>query len=1159
MHTLDSNIQPINKNKNKHSIDCAHSVFSSNDPNTITLLQAPPHRPQVKTLSPKGAKYGLPSLVWGVHLIHCPSIEILGDWLKTLEHEKSIVLIRGCPRFEVQSYLNHPSELPNAIAKQNQNWANASTHYQHLSQLKRALKTVQSTQELSKIESEIEAVQSNLAHLGWYPRSKAYFEEVPRNWVCLDLDEGLNLANAITLEHETDHQSALRWIVQQSLPKEFEQVSFIGQWSSSAFLKGERLVKGHFSFLLDQPMTEDLWKNWMGKQGENWPLRWDPATCRTVQPHFTAKPIFEGLDDPLQQRTFIIKNSKTTVKIDPLSLVKLTTGLPTTKKTKVDQAKSDQVKSKKTTLKQSKPESPISPTSPAFQQKQLETLQHFRQSIEMSPEGIRTLEAQKSRVIQCELGQRNTTLYQSACLLGRYISGKQIDLQSAIQSLLEACQSCGLIKDQGEQDCLRQIRNGIYWGLKRPIQAIAFQHQLHLEDQAYHQELQRKIYTAIYQAQIHPKKVPVLALTCGAGKTTALCAQVAQDASVGKTRVVLCRNHEMAEAFAIELWDYAQKNQLRLKGKVRILEGMTRACQVFQNADPTLKPKLRDALKFGRQALCGQGKSRCQFAKNCTVADQPKVLEKGLTIATHAMGPLLKYPKNTVVIIDELPSPVETEKYFLDDLKKLIPTSQLSLGFDDSNHHWLDQNPQISLASQALIDQLQSLIQAKDLQTSNIKPNSNSNSNPNDEHAKTHYLSPEQSLLLLQNVQTDFLPLALQKTSKQIKPASQQLRQGKVPKDHINPKLIEMLSDLAEKITQDQTWPSALSIQWNQKDIWLEYRKPYVLADVPLVALDGTAHRTALIWQYLLKPTNREMDLWTIAAIGKAPLFSRWIKTQQLRSPQLIKREKGLVFWKQRSVGAVKRVAFSILQAVKDAQVKENEHIGILASKHLADLFRLSIHQSCEPAFRLDQPYVQELITAIQQSIGNYSLKIGHIGAHDIGSNLYQDVALLAMLGSSKPDWGATLQDLKAIGLPQEEALEAYTQIVAARDVQALARARHLRRDGIALLYVGDMTPPTGHDLPDVHWTQVEAAHPKANSAVFQREQQAIQHLMTKGYLTVPELMSMLSLTRAQALALCQRLERQLELVQWKVIHGKGRPSIAYGLPAHAPIHPELF
>ncbi len=222
----------------------------------------------------------------------------------------------------------------------------------------------------------------------------------------------------------------------------------------------------------------------------------------------------------------------------------------------------------------------------------------------------------------------------------------------------------------------------------------------------------------------------------------------------------------------------------------------------------------------------------------------------------------------------------------------------------------------------------------------------------------------------------------------------------------------------------------------------------------------------------------------------------------------------------------------------------------------MADLFRFALQQETHPQFSVKSPIVDALASEMRSALGHREVIIGHVGAHDIGSNLFNGVDLLAMLGSSKPDWGSTISDLRAIGVPEDECAEVYTHIVSARDVQGLARARHLRRRGVGLLYIGDMPPPVGHDLPDVRWSQEEAEHLKVNETLQGTEAQAFNLLMSHGFITVPMLRTELEMTRARAESVCKRLQRCYELVEW--VHrkgGRGRGSRAYGMPAH---HPEM-
>lgn len=161
--------------------------------------------------------------------------------------------------------------------------------------------------------------------------NRAPFEEVDRAWVCLDLDH-TRLSAPIDPTDREQVEAAIREAARQ-IP-ELEGVSFVAQLSSSAFLakesravfgeNGEPLfedgisctkdgslaldgcaLKLHLWVLLDSPVCEKALAEWMRAH----PAKLDPATSRTVQPHYTASPIFQGFPDPLPQRTFLIKGS----------------------------------------------------------------------------------------------------------------------------------------------------------------------------------------------------------------------------------------------------------------------------------------------------------------------------------------------------------------------------------------------------------------------------------------------------------------------------------------------------------------------------------------------------------------------------------------------------------------------------------------------------------------------------------------------------------------------------------------------------------------------------------------------------------------------------------------------------------------------------------
>ena len=1203
------------------------TIHSPNHPLCFTLLQAPPGRPQRKRIDAYGSTHAIPPLVWGTHYFQCQHPRELGVWLKRLEAEPSLILIRGCPRPERAHFIESPGALADARADVERSWGFAQPIYRDLSSTRRALKQLESDSQAkqSKAREDLELRLNDyfeaLDSIGWVARRKSIFKEVPRQWVWLDLDQGLDLHEDLPLNHRTDHHAALRWIVQQGLPEAFHEVSFVGQWSSSAFLRG-RKVKAHFAFMFDQPLGEGALKAWHGVRAvQNWPLKWDVATFRTVQPHYTAAPRFVGVSSPLNDRTFWVQGLRDFVHIDELSLLKLnaqgravsprtpdslTVEAKPSKPNRITQRSHTPEQLVQTTKIGSDPHlneptptlhslHPISDPVPPTQVTHLDN-----PAVDESPEVARVLNAQVDRLSHAPEGQRNQILYRCACVLGRYVGGGLLSLPHLIQGLLKGAHQCGLLSEVGELECLRQIHNGVRWGRKRPIKDSPLNYALSLKDHLYNQQLLNELRRAVERATLHPQIIPVIALTCGGGKTTAMCSLMAEDAALGLTRVVLCRNHAMAQAFKDDLERYAREQGINLNGRVKLLEGMQRHCRILKEASPRSLKALNAALAYGRRALCGQGDSRCEYASHCEGAKRPRAMKQGITIATHSMGPLLEIPEGAITLIDELPTPVTTRRVNVKDFAPFITSfDHVEIGLETAFQQWLKAHSHISIAAQAVQKMLKWLASAPNL--------------VEQDYGQT--LDPEEALLIFQEIiepladlqDLDVAPLPL--------PSSKATRNGIWP-TFPERGVLEVLLELARQIP-DGIWPSALSIHWKNQEVWIEVRELYDLPTSPLVCLDGTAHRTEQLWSSLgehtslmqdingenflqqerqtyilnkqpqkpsqadllnleqeesdtelsdleevdgieestLEGSNRRAEIWNIAAVGEPPLFARWVKTQQLRTSQLIRRDARLrIHWRKRSLGSLKRVAFTIERAARDAGLQTTQRIGILAAKHVSDLFRVAFQDDVTPQFETNDQRVQELVSSLKEALGERELVIGHIGAHDIGSNLYHGVDLLAMLGSSKPDWGATIADLRSLGIAEGDCHEVYSQIVSARDVQGLARARHLRRPRVGLLYIGDMPPPVGHDLPDVRWEQVEPAHPRPSTDQQLKRDGAEKILFDRGFITVPLLRRELQLTRAKAQATCQRLTRQHDLIEW--IHqegGRGRGAKAFGFPQSAP------
>lgn len=135
-------------------------------------------------------------------------------------------------------------------------------------------------------------------------RTKVNFRDVPRRWLMLDID-GVPLPSGM----EPLSGEALAHVV-GLLPPEFKDTSFVAQWSNSAGLK-PGVIKVHLWFWLKTPLGSSDLRAWARTLG---PLV-DPAVFNTVQPHYTARPVFDGIKDPAPIRTLHVKLAKDAVSL----------------------------------------------------------------------------------------------------------------------------------------------------------------------------------------------------------------------------------------------------------------------------------------------------------------------------------------------------------------------------------------------------------------------------------------------------------------------------------------------------------------------------------------------------------------------------------------------------------------------------------------------------------------------------------------------------------------------------------------------------------------------------------------------------------------------------------------------------------------------------
>lgn len=123
--------------------------------------------------------------------------------------------------------------------------------------------------------------------------------------VMVDIDK-LPLPSELTLSTETIPQ-VLDYVAKQ-LPEEFHHCSFFWQLSASAGLRDQSVISVHLWYWLEKKTTDEELKRWAkainAAKGFNFI---DTSLFNDVQAHYTAAPIFIGMDDPFPERSGLVE------------------------------------------------------------------------------------------------------------------------------------------------------------------------------------------------------------------------------------------------------------------------------------------------------------------------------------------------------------------------------------------------------------------------------------------------------------------------------------------------------------------------------------------------------------------------------------------------------------------------------------------------------------------------------------------------------------------------------------------------------------------------------------------------------------------------------------------------------------------------------------
>ena len=985
-------------------------------------------------------------------------------------------------------------------------------------------------------------------------KDKPTLQEAPRSWLCLDIDAA-DFPKDLDPTAPRDRETAIERVIEE-LPKAFHGVSYHYQWSSSMGIGGDwSKLKLHLWFWLTTPLIGAQLKRWLSDDSS---LKIDESLFSAAQLHYTAAPTLQGIENPLgAYRSRLIRKDKDSVTSPEISIH------PSGSSTNSPSSTSSSPKRRATkSTKGTDTTKPVIPFKSIAEQYRGQT----------TPRGRAILRAVELNLSLAIEGARHTLTITAGRYLGAFVREGIITPSDAHQSVLTGATLNGLLAEDGLPSITHAIEDSISFGVAccyapppPPGRFSIFASSTdHIEDPFARpgvtlDEAPSLIEKLITEAtkEASRSQLHVLAIPCGTGKSHVAALEAIKEVSQGRTIVYLCRNHQLATELKlmVEMQCAAQGIDIPVKH----MEGILRRCQVYRNADVSARALMREAIDTtGRRALCGQGKTLCPFAHSCPAFQeaQKRQGEAGLLIGVHAhAGHLDELPEDTIVIFDEAPNNLTYLKEITtDDLESLIPHSTATGDSIDPADRWRCRHQHtIAAAAQGLKKILQSQDTNQSLYTQ---------TQSNEEF--TQSLSPCSSALqrLAEQLKEDEKQAKThRKLRAPINLSPKEIRAGKTShKQEIRRpapsiRAYNTLCALAMSFFEASNL-THFKLRQHKRSSWLEHHTPISLPQYPTIVLDATAETTQIQWEALAKCNDRKLTLKSLDIKAGHLTDARFIKTKTLRSSSLWTRSQGgEVIWKQRAAGALQKVASELHRATAD--LPDGAHISIGTHKPLADLIRFIIGEDTQD-IALTTGVVSAIVTGrLPEVLSRFRVTVGHTGGDEVGSNRHEDCDALIILGTPRTDMSNALTQLSALSVQDDALSQGYEGQTQATLIQWLARARHLRRENVRIIYMGDIEPPLQTKaLPSLNWYLHEIKKGPATTEKLDDAYLHIREALIKGEaLAIKEITEKEKISEDSARTLLSDLmvEQPLWITPLPSTKQGGRPELLYSLNKQSP------
>lgn len=286
---------------------------------------------------------------------------------------------------------------------------------------------------------------------------------------------------------------------------------------------------------------------------------------------------------------------------------------------------------------------------------------------------------------------------------------------------------------------------------------------------------------------------------------------------------------------------------------------------------------------------------------------------------------------------------------------------------------------------------------------------------------------------------------------------------------------------LAVAMVLEQPARAHLAVCLDRAGWALEIRRPPTLPDgAAVVALDGSAARAPLQWGSVARRTGRTLVDLSMTVLSAPSVPYHWRQGKGLNISRVGARGDGVFTFSDDAPGALQTALAAALEAIALRRRRRPlPLLGIVTHLPLEVAMRKALGEALggDELARVRWDEAAAAVGEVARDLAKHcaGLVVGHYGADDRGTNRFNAVGVLAVLGCPRPPLAALEATADAMGVDDPRAL--VDERVAETLAQAVARARHLSNRNLdAIVGCADAPAPAGPDLPGLVPTTAEAS-----------------------------------------------------------------------------------